>query len=126
MEVDGKVTDDDKVILGTCHATEAKQQFKLDGRLIRSAVDETKCLQVGRNNTPPIEGQKMRIYTCDPSHPLQNFLWDSVSGGPLRLVDFDNFCVVFRGTTANLDEDPILVQYCDNVSMRRGWEVKNY
>jgi hypothetical protein len=126
MEVDGEVADDDQLLLGTCNTTEAKQQFKFDGRLIRSAVDETKCLQAGRNKTPPFEGQKMRIFTCDSSHPLQKFLWDSVNGGPLRLVDFDNFCVVFRGTTANLGEDPILVKYCDNVAMRRGWEVKNY
>lgn len=123
MKVDGSGKDDDLLILGACDTGEPDQKFAFDGFHIRTALDESKCLQAGRMRAK--DGKMIRVYPCDPDEPRQKFEWDIVNGGPLTLRDYPDFCVVFRGEKANVNVDPIIIKPCGLVSsMRRGWKVR--
>jgi transforming growth factor-beta-induced protein len=124
MEVDGDISNDDSLLLGTCSDTSSKQEFTYDGTYLHPGGDSKKCLQAGRMNAPS-DGKYLRVFECDSDHPLQKFSWNVNNGGPLTLTEYPEFCVVFRGNVANVDADPIIIKKCQDIPfMRRGWKVK--
>ena len=123
MMVNGNGDDDNDFLLASCDATDEKQQFKFVGNQIQLAMDSSKCLQGGRNPTPS-SGKYLRVYTCSDDEPLQMFTWEAPDGA-LTLQEFPNLAVVFRGTTANLNIDPIILGDLDDpeVLERKDWTI---
>mmetsp|Transcript_20572 Transcript_20572/g.29733 ORF Transcript_20572/g.29733 Transcript_20572/m.29733 type:complete len:257 (-) Transcript_20572:41-811(-) len=67
------------------------------------------CLQGGYGGKLR-DGSKLRVFPCDDSSLLQRFVLDGESD--IRPVTNSNLCLVHRGDTANLDEDPIIFKKC--------------
>lgn len=127
LEVDGDGSDDSSVKLGGCSATKTSQEFTYDGMYIHPGGDETRCLQAGRLGAVQ-DGMKMRVYGCDPDNIFQKFNWDprGFNGGPMKLIgEWSEFCVVFRGDTGNVDEDPIILNRCAAIfpESNRNWRI---
>lgn len=121
MEVGG-ITEEDELLLATCDASDPMQQLKFVGEQIQLVADSTKCLQAG-SNPPASSGKYIRVYPCDPAESLQKFSWDAPNGA-LTLMETD-FAVVFRGVTANVNTDPIILEDLNRpeVFKRAGWSV---
>jgi hypothetical protein len=122
MKVNG-VDDESELTLATCDASDPMQQFKFIGEQVQLVADPTKCLQAGSIPAPE-SGKKIRVFECDADEALQKFSWDAPDGA-LTLVDWPDYAVVFRGTTANVNVDPIILgDLNDNgVFDRKGWSV---
>lgn len=120
---DGDVDDDFR--LSSCDASDPKQQFSFVGDQIQLAMDTSKCLQAGRNVMPE-DGRYLRVYACDDDETLQKFTWDAPDGA-LTLVDWPDYAVVFRGTTANVNVDPIILGDLNKAEVfeRKDWIVFN-
>lgn len=111
---DGKAENDNKLILGPCNSNQG-WRYDSDG-LFHSSVDDSKCINGARMGTIR-DGSKLRIYDCDKSEARQVFSFDQT--GRISLKNNPNLCVVFRGTTANIDVDPILLKDCNSVENAR-------
>jgi len=124
MRIHGQGEDNDVVRLSTCNAADPNEQFKLDGNQIQLALDPNKCLQAGLGDSPT-NGTYLRVAPCDRSSPLQQFAWDAPDGA-LTLIN-TNLVVVFRGTIANLNTDPIILRDASNesVAARKDWVIWN-
>ena len=68
-------------------------------------------------------GTYLRVSTCDQFSPLQQFQWDD---GTLNLVG-TQLAIVFRGTTANINSDPIILGDLGEPSTtsRKEWMILN-
>lgn len=122
IQVNG-MDDDGDLLLATCDGSNPMQQLKFVGNMIQLAADSSKCLQAGRNSIP-VSGKYIRVYGCDSSEPLQKFSWDAPDGA-LTLEQFPDLAVVFRGTTADVNSDPIILGDLNDreVLNRAGWVV---
>lgn len=125
MKIDGDGEEDDDLILATCDASDPKQQFTFVGEKIQLAMDSSLCLQGGRNVMPD-DGKYIRVYPCRDDETLQKFSWDAPDGA-LTLMDYPDFAVVFRGTSANVNSDPIILGDLNNsdVLERKDWTILN-
>lgn len=115
---DGDASNDNKLILGPCNSD---QGWRYDENgLFHSSVDDSKCMQAARGGTIR-DGSKLRVFSCDEDEEGQVF--DFNLGGHISLKSDPDLCVVFRGTTANIDEDPIIMKECDEVlEARLEWD----
>lgn len=123
IKVNGNGDEDDDFRLASCNKTDPKQQLKFVGDQIQLEMDSTKCLQGGRNPMPE-GGKYLRVFKCDPTETLQRFSWDAPDGA-LTLLEFPNLAVVFRGTTANVNTDPIILGDLNEseVVTRKDWVI---
>jgi hypothetical protein len=128
IKVNGDGDADDDFRLATCNASDPKQQFKFVGNNIQLAMSDSAdpmCLQAGRNGMPE-GGKYLRVYECDEGNPLQLFNWVAPDGA-LALVEYPNIAVVFRGTTANVNSDPIILGDLNEseIVTRKDWTIYN-
>lgn len=103
--------DDQKLILKPCGGE--GQGFREDGDLIRSQLNDEKCVQAGRPMTTPHHGTKMRIYMCDDNEFRQQF---EVVESKFKLKGYD-LCIDHRGVNANVHEDPIILKDCSKAGV---------
>jgi len=114
---------DDKLFLEECHSGKTTQQWEYDGLtgLMRTVLGDGtyKCMQAGHTKMPPEDGGKVQIFACDATDALQQFDWPSALGSPLALKMYPEYCVIFRGGTAELGVDPIIVKECIKLEKTR-------
>jgi len=110
----GRAENDNNLILGPCNSNQG-WRYDEDGRF-HSSADDSKCMQAARGGSIR-DGSKLRIYTCDRNDRGQIF--DFNGGGHIALRSDPDLCVVFRGTNANLGDDPIILKECDAVEDAR-------
>jgi hypothetical protein len=122
------IENDDNLLLAACIGPPEprSQLFELaENNQIRPANNLNKCLAAGMVDKV-LDGSPVIVSDCDASNSFQRFTLDSVNGGPLRLLQFTEFCVVLSTNPLILDEELIIISDCGNVSrLRNGWEVKN-
>jgi len=112
---DGEAENDNKLKLGPCNSN---QGWRYDANgLFHSSFDDSKCMQVARGGTIR-DGSKVRVFSCDKNEDGQVFDFND-GGGHISLKSRPNLCVVFRGVTANINKDPIIVKDCDAVKEER-------
>jgi len=115
-----------RVYLDECDEELAwRVSFEDEHELLHSPLDDDKCLRAGRGQTIQ-DGTKMTLAPCDPSDPLQVLAAYSVSGersSVLKLhAAFDeDFCMVYRGNSANVGVDPIIMKTCND--NQEPWDV---
>lgn len=112
---DEKAEDDNKLILGPCNSNEG-WRYDEDG-LFHSSIDDSKCLQAARGGTIR-DGSKLRVFSCNKNEDGQVFDFGS-GGGTISLKSDPDLCVVFRGTTASIGTDPIIMKDCDVIEEER-------
>ena len=116
---DSKPRADQKLTLGKCGLP--GQEWRLDNdSLYHTNLDDGMCMQAGREGTPA-HGTKLRIFPCDKNSTLQHFegpISETYIGG-IRLKNYPNLCVDWRGVNANIKQDPIIVKDCKKVN--GGW-----
>jgi hypothetical protein len=78
-------------------------------------VDGSKCLRAGQGGTVR-SGTFMRLQSCDTADVLQQFVYD---GSRVQLTGRPDLCVVYRGTTAHVGVDPIILKTCND--HQEGW-----
>jgi len=108
-------SDDKKLTLGNCLSH--GWRLDIDG-LFHSEKDDTQCMQAGRSKIPE-EGEMIRMYSCDPSNKLQEFVYEE--GKFIKPKADLNLCVVWQGVTPNLYKDNIIMKECDEVNDRSAW-----
>jgi hypothetical protein len=120
--------EDDKLTLQVCNPGETRQEWEYDifTGLIRAALEDgtSLCMQAGRRNMPPADdGSMVRLFDCDENNALQQFDWPSALGGPIILRGDSRYCLIFRGGSADLGLDPIIVKECADLEDARleGW-----
>ena len=121
MEIKGGVTTNgQRVILGDC--TAAGGGWRVDeNHMIRSELNSDFCLQAGYGQRHKMVGRVLRIQHCDNHNHLQR--WSFQNGKQLSpQVDHD-LCVVWRGTTANVGDDPMILLHCAHVKGKRNWSL---
>jgi transforming growth factor-beta-induced protein len=79
--------------------------------------DEDTCAQAGLGDRVG-DGTIMRITRCDTEEMFQRFMWNG-EDGPITLTGRPDLCVVFRGVSANVNSDPIIVKLCSLIEDRR-------
>ena len=125
MEADS-ASNDSGTHLVTCNSSRARQKWQYDNfvGLFKLSTGSNKCLQAGRGDAPT-DGRMMRIFGCNEDHPLQQFDWPGTAGGPIKLAKYPEYCVVFRGVNANINDDPIILKKCEDIDAARGdgWEA---
>jgi hypothetical protein len=116
---DGRAENDMKLFLAPCNSNEG-WRYDSDG-LFHSSIDDTKCMQAARGGSIR-DGSKLRVFSCDKNEEGQVFSFDRT--GRISLQSDPDLCVVFRGTTANIDNDPIILKECDAVedTIRLQWD----
>jgi hypothetical protein len=82
-----------------------------------SEVDEKQCMQAGRDG-PPQDGERLRMFRCDPDNELQRLVFDGVVFQPAA---DKSLCVVWQGVTPNVGSDNIILKKCDKVEDRTNW-----
>ncbi|CAB9523968.1 beta-induced protein ig-h3 [Seminavis robusta] len=117
---DGIATNGQRVMLGDC--TSANGGWRLDdsGRF-RSELDDDFCLQAGYGYARSMVGLVVRIQHCDDHNRLQE--WKYSDGEYLSPSLHDDLCAVWRGTTPNVGEDPIILIDCAHAAHRKGWTL---
>jgi hypothetical protein len=104
-------SDDSKLILDRCGGP----GWRLDGDgLFHSEANDEQCMQAGRAG-PPKDGEKVRMFACDSSNELQQFVYESEGEQWIKPKGDSSLCVVFRGTVPNPAVDPIILKKCDKV-----------
>lgn len=123
IKVNGDGDEDDDFRLVTCDKSDPKQQFSFVGDQIQLAMDPSKCVQAGRDPMPS-DGKYLRVYNCDANETLQRFSW-AAPDGALTLLDFPDLAVVFRGVSANVNSDPIILGDLgdSDVATRKDWII---
>jgi hypothetical protein len=122
------------LILVNCSLTDDAIQWVKDyDHRFHSKVDFDMCIQVGVTGSTPESGTSMRIVPCGVSD-LQHFDITQVGpiegglGGPIKPEGSADLCMVHRGNTANIGEDPILVKPCSSLietgdERSKGWII---
>jgi hypothetical protein len=65
----------------------------------------------------------MRITECNEKQMLQRFMW--TGDGPITVASSPDLCLVFKGITANVGVDPIILQLCSRIPAERlRWTAK--
>ena len=121
MEIkDGITTNGQRVMLGDC--TAAKNGWRLDdhGRF-HSELDDDYCLQAGYGDKHNMVGRVLRIHHCENNNHLQ--VWEFEDGEYLSPTLNDHLCVAWRGTTANVGQDPMILIDCRRAQHRKGWTL---
>lgn len=119
--------EDDKLMLQVCNPGEIRQEWEYDilTGLIRAALEDgtSLCMQAGRRKMPPDDGSMVRLFDCDENNTLLQFDWPSALGGPIILRGDVRYCIIFRGGSADLGVDPIIVKKCAELEDARleGW-----
>lgn len=106
MQVNGDGEDEDDFILVTCDTTDLRQQFVLEGNLMKLALDPFKCAQAGRLNSEPSHGHFLRVFPCDATNVQQKFSWNDDA---ILLMEFEWLAVVFQGVKPDVNSDRIIV-----------------
>jgi hypothetical protein len=106
---------DAALVLGEWGKT--SQAWVPDGGLFRTTLNQTMCMQAGRGGTPT-GGTKLRIFPCDVDNKYQQFAYNNDT---IKLKD-TNYCVVFRGVNANVN-DPIILKSCDKSGTQDSWKA---
>lgn len=115
---DGRAENDNKLLLAPCNSNQG-WRYDSDG-LFHSSVDDSKCMQAARGGSIR-DGSKLRVFSCDKNDDGQVFSFDRT--GHISLQSDPDLCVVFRGTTANVGNDPIILKECDSVEdVRLEWD----
>ena len=76
--------------------------------LFHTALDDKMCMQAGRK-APATAGTPMRLFCCDRTNPLQQFVYDRVD---IVLKGSVGLCVGFHGTTSEVDKDTLILKDC--------------
>lgn len=122
MMVEGSGDEDNKLLLATCKSKLKSQKWAYENGMLHTALDKKMRLQAGRKGKPS-SGKKMRIFECDSSNELQQFDWSDRE--KISLSEFPEYCVVFLGWKADLDEDPVFLKLCDEILHRRvEWDME--
>lgn len=113
-------------MLVTCNQNDPSQRWWHDeGTDIMSLElgDGRYCLQASHGNNDPKDGNHARLYECDETNPLQQITWNK--DDVMTLAAWSDLCIVFRGTHADVDVDPIIIKKCDLVEdkKRLEWEA---
>lgn len=111
---DSDAKKDKKLILGEC---DKDQAWKFDNGLFRTTLDETMCMQAGRDEKRPRPGTKMRLFPCDKDKKIQQFDYNQIT---IELKD-TNMCVVFKGRKADVNKDPIILKSCNKSDGQDNW-----
>ena len=121
MEVKGGIaTNGQRVMLGDC--TAAGGGWKVNDKdMIHSELNDDFCLQAGYGGHHDMVGRVLRIQRCDEHNHLQR--WDFKDGKELKPELNDHLCVVWRGTTANVGTDPMILLDCDRVDGKENWRL---
>ena len=126
MEADGS-SDGSGIRLGTCDSSKASQEWQYDSfvGVFKTSVGSNKCLQAPGSGNVPTNGRLMRVYGCNEDNPFQQFVWSAADGGPIKLAEYPEYCVVFRGVNADVGTDPIILKKCEDIINERGagWEA---
>lgn len=119
---------DDSLLLASCVGPPEprSQLFELAGiNRIRAAINLNKCLQAGADGIP-MEGTPVILADCDPDSAYQKFTFDATNGGSIKLAFLPEYCVAFSSDSPSLDEEPLIMSLCDDLTyLGNGWEVKN-
>ena len=119
LEVKDSVnTNGQRLVLGDC--TVAKGGWRFDDMgMIRTELGDDYCMQAGYGRHDDMVGRVMRINHCNAHNGLQKFVWKAGEG--LRPEANKNMCVVWRGTTPNVGDDPIILLPCGYVKNKNDW-----
>ena len=112
---------DQKLKLGNCDLPD--QEWRLDTDfLYHTKLNDSMCMQAGRGGTP-VHGTKLRIFPCDKNNTLQLFEGplSQTFLGAIRLKNYPNLCVDWRGVNADINQDPIIIKDCKNKN--GGWSA---
>jgi len=85
--------------------------------LLHSPLDDDLCLRAGRAQTMQ-DGTKMTLAPCDPTDPLQAFIYYD---GKMHASYNEDLCMVYRGSSANVGVDPIIMKTCSD--KQELWDV---
>lgn len=101
-----------EIILDECDESYAWNGMVVaDGAVIfRSRLDLNMCLQAGSGGDPR-HGTKMRLMPCNDNEENQKFEWSD--GAPIKLASRNDLCMEWRGNTASVGIDPIIMKTCD-------------
>ena len=91
-----------------------------DNGMIKSEMDMNFCLQAGYGSGKMV-GRVLRVQHCDEHNHLQR--WEFENGGELKPALDDDLCVVWRGTTANVGSDPMILLDCAHAKGRKNWSL---
>jgi hypothetical protein len=111
-----------RVFLDTCDEEKAWRVSPINifggAALLHSGLDDSKCLRAG-TGTRVRDGTRMAVVDCDPEDVLQHFV--STVDGEIKVAGRANLCMVFRGTSANIGHDPIIMKTCND--KQEEWDV---
>lgn len=113
--MDGKVQTGNLLILGDCSNPDNgfSGENKSPGR-VRSSSDTSMCMDVGDTVT---NNAKLTVMPCNKNKTSQYFSW---SGSRLHPVADTSLCVTYRGFTADVGEDLIILKPCATVVKQEG------
>lgn len=110
-----------RVFLDECDEEKAWRISPIDffgeAALVRSGLDDDKCLRAGTGSTMQ-DGTRMALVDCDPEDELQHFIYTGTSIH--AAYDFD-LCMVYRGRSANIGVDPVIMKTCND--NQEPWDV---
>lgn len=118
VEVKGDIaTNGQRAILGDCSHSGWKVS---DKGMIHSEIDDDFCLQAGYPGPNKMLGSAVRIQHCNENNHYQRWVF---SGATLRPSLDHSLCAVWRGTTADVGDDPILMLPCSHVEDKSDWKL---
>lgn len=108
---DGRAENDMKLFLAPCNSNQG-WRYDSDG-LFHSRIDDSKCMQAAHGGSIR-DGSKLCAFACDKNEQGgQVFSFDRTSR--ISLQSDPDLCIIFHGTTANINNDPIILKECDVV-----------
>jgi cell division septation protein DedD len=107
-----------EIILDECDESRAWNVKTVEDGVVvfRSRLDLNMCLQAGLGGKPR-HGTKMRLVPCDNNEEYQKFEWSDET--PIKLASREDLCMEWRGRSANVGVDPIVMKRCDGTEY--GW-----
>ena len=119
LEVKNSVaTNGQRLELGDC--TVAKGGWRFDDMgSIRTELNDDFCMQAGYGSHGDMVGGVVRVSRCNAHNGLQKWTWKAGEG--LRPDANKNMCVVWRGTSANVGNDAIILMPCGRVRNKLDW-----
>jgi len=118
----GEAVEYQMLMLGDCTASMGGWRYDEDTKLLRSELDDDFCMQAGYGEHEHLQNINMRLARCDEDSDVQQFVWEPASG--LRLASDEHYCVVWRGVTPNIANDPIILNPCEHAADKLDWKFE--
>jgi hypothetical protein len=88
-----------------------------EAALLHSGLNDSKCLRAGLGSNMN-DGTRMAVVDCDVDDELQHFYYN---GESIYAANDTSLCMVYRGVSANVGVDPIIMKECDE--SQDPWDV---